>query len=83
MQQALYEMALATPVEPHIRASCARAWSDLQERKRVLDGKPLPGQLRPDMPDKYRRKHGVNAQGKPVTLLSTLPADPPPAEGAQ
>ena len=56
MQQALYEMALASQVEPAVRASCARAWSDLQERKRVLDGKPLPGQLRPDLDQKKSKR---------------------------
>ena|SRR5688572_16614371 len=48
MQETLFELTQDSSVQPHIRAACARAWSDLQERKRVLDGKPLPGQLRPD-----------------------------------
>jgi hypothetical protein len=49
MQQTLFELTQDKSVMPHIRAACARAWSDLQERKRVLDGKPLPGILRPDL----------------------------------
>jgi len=30
-------------------ASLARAWSELEDRKRILRGIPLPGQLRPDL----------------------------------
>jgi len=29
-------------------ASCAVAWTRVQDAKRVIDGKPLPGNLRPD-----------------------------------
>jgi hypothetical protein len=78
MQQALYEMALEHAIEPAVRASCARAWSDLQERKRVLEGKPLPGQLRPDLDQKRARKR------KPSALIA-MPTDgdpPPPAQVA-
>ena len=56
MQQTLFELTQDAKVMPHIRAACARAWSDLQERKRVLDGKPLPGQLRPDLQQVKERK---------------------------
>jgi hypothetical protein len=29
------------------KASCARAWTDCEERIRILRGKPLPGALKP------------------------------------
>jgi hypothetical protein len=72
MQQTLFELTQDKSVMPHIRAACARAWSDLQERKRVLDGKPLPGQLRPDLAQVKERKR------KPSLLpLPEVPPLPP------
>ena len=56
MQRTLFDLTQDKTIPAHIRAACARAWSDLQERKRILDGKPLPGQLRPDLPPKRNRK---------------------------
>jgi hypothetical protein len=57
LQRAMANLGLDPAIPAHIRAQCVRAWSDLQERKRVMDGKPLPGQLRPDLDQvKQRRK---------------------------
>jgi hypothetical protein len=56
MQSTLFGLVQNLEVAPHIRAQCARAWSELQERKRVLDGKPLPGQLRPEPPPIKRKR---------------------------
>ena len=56
---------------PSARAQCARALETIEERLRILNGKPLPGQLRPDLDQKR------NARRKP-TLLASLPSDPPP-----
>lgn len=33
--------------EPKDVAACARAWDVMEERKRILRGKPLPGALKP------------------------------------
>jgi hypothetical protein len=49
MQASLLLSATDPNVQPHIRAQCARAWDVLEERLRIIDGKPLPGQLRPDL----------------------------------
>jgi hypothetical protein len=49
MQQTLFELVMSERVQPHIRAACARAWSELSERKRIIDGKPLPGSLNPGL----------------------------------
>lgn len=49
MQRVLLEKTLDPRTQPHIAAQCARAWKELQECKRIIDGKPLPGQLRPDL----------------------------------
>ncbi len=91
MQQALYELTLSPKVPPGIRAQCARAFCDLGERKRVIDGIPLPGQLRPDLPDFMRAsKRGktlslsaismLDARLRPVLELGN--SSQPAAEGA-
>ncbi len=36
-------------------ASMVRGWDILEERKRILRGRPLPGHLRPDLPASQRR----------------------------
>ena len=41
---------------PHIRAQCARAYDVLEERLRILNNKPLPGQLRPDLQQQKQSK---------------------------
>jgi hypothetical protein len=49
---ALQQLVLSKAKEPKMAgiplASLCRAWCDLEERKRILRNKPLPGQLRPD-----------------------------------
>ena len=55
LQRRMWRKAHDDSVAPHIQAACARVWRDLQETKRIMDGKPLPGQLRPDVPDKHRK----------------------------
>src|SRR4051794_19301911 len=47
MQDNLYNLALEPSVSATARAKCALAWERLEERKRVLRGKPLPGSLKP------------------------------------
>jgi hypothetical protein len=50
-------------------ASCARAWDVLEERKRILRGKPLPGQLRPDLEQRKNLR-----RRKPSSLIA-LPVE--------
>jgi hypothetical protein len=49
MQRFLVADALAPKTTPSARAQVARAWEVLEERKRILRGRPLPGSLRPEM----------------------------------
>lgn len=49
-----------------VRAGCVRAWDILEERKRILRGKPLPGHLRPDLPASQRKP------AKRVALLAEV-----------
>jgi hypothetical protein len=48
MQRVLVADALNPETTPAARAQVARAWEVLEERKRILRGRPLPGSLRPE-----------------------------------
>lgn len=54
MQRFLVADALNPDTTPAARAQVARAWEVLEERKRILRGRPLPGSLRPE---KAKPKH--------------------------
>jgi hypothetical protein len=49
LQRDMWKRSQDPKTPAHIAAQCARAWRDLQDMKRIMDGKPLPGQLRPDL----------------------------------
>jgi hypothetical protein len=48
MQHALVGDALAEDTTASARAQVARAWCELEERKRILRGRPLPGSFKPE-----------------------------------
>jgi predicted RNA-binding Zn ribbon-like protein len=75
MQHSLFDLVQDSTIPAHVRAACARAWSDLQERKRVVDGKPLPGQLRPELQALRELRRGRQSAHK--ALLAINPADLP------
>ena len=55
--QRVLEQTILDPETPaQSRASCAAAWTRIQEAKRIIDGKPLPGQLRPDLEQRNKGK---------------------------
>lgn len=71
MQQLLLVDIRNPKTPPHIRAQCVRAYDICEERLRILHGRPLPGQYRPDgnaLPFLERRKRKA-----PVAPLETLP----------
>lgn len=47
MQHLIYVQSTQTDLKPKDRAALAKAWDTLEERKRILRGKPLPGSLKP------------------------------------
>ena len=69
---------------------CARAFDVLEERLRILKGKPLPGQLRPDLrleqkpkriPPTFSSLEAIDVTETPKESLSLLPegrGTPPP-----
>lgn len=85
MQHVLYARTTDPNVPAHIQAQCARAWKDLQEAKRIIDGKPLPGQLRPDLQPKQSKAFGrprsisVLKPAQPVLAKPAMPLEPKPA----
>jgi hypothetical protein len=56
IQQRVFEESLKSGVKPSDLAQLARAWDCLEERKRILRGRPLPGSLKPEKP---RRNHAI------------------------
>ena len=63
-------------VDPEVRArigsalaSMVRGWDILEERKRILRGRPLPGHLRPDLPQSQRKPT------KRVALLASVASE--------
>lgn len=61
--------------KPHIRAQCVRAWDILEERKRILRGKPLPGQFRPEGDGFKRKPKGPSLLSMPdVAPLPQIPS---------
>ena len=54
MQDVLFLATIDANAELKDRAACARAWETLEERKRIMRGKPLPGSHRPE-PERKRK----------------------------
>ena len=47
MQSVLHKATVDDSTPAKDKAACARAWETLEERKRILRGRPLPGSLKP------------------------------------
>lgn len=56
MQDVLKARCLDMKTGPKEQSSCALAWERLEERKRILRGKPLPGSLRQEPVKSSRRR---------------------------
>ena len=48
IQNLLYEATKEPGIKKLELSSLARAWADIEERRRILLGKPLPGVLKPE-----------------------------------
>jgi hypothetical protein len=80
MQAVLLRCVLDPDTKPSDAAQCARAFDVLEERIRILRGKPLPGQLRPDLvPKPQRRLPTFTALDVIDVKESLLPEPPVPA----
>jgi len=73
IQQLIYEDIKQPDLKPSIRAGCARAWDVIEERCRILLGKPMPGQLRPDLvPRKPRARNGRRGPVAPESMSPVI-----------
>ena len=54
LQSVCYQAAIGETVKPADIAQLSRAWEVLEERKRILRNKPLPGSLKPETPKKTK-----------------------------
>lgn len=82
LQSLLYDSAHDPSVGKDTLARLALAWERLEERKRILKGKPLPGNLRPVEPKRKGRKTGISITGHVLELPERVqepPAEPPSA----
>lgn len=61
LQNIVFEAAKMEGAGGKNLASLARAWCDLEERRRILKGKPLPGTYRPEKPSKLDNSNPFNA----------------------
>jgi hypothetical protein len=57
MQLVLFRVVMDDATPPQGRALCARAWDVLEDRKRIIRGKPLPGAYRPENPRPKRKAY--------------------------
>lgn len=64
LQDLAFNLALGEEIDSKAFSGLARAWCDLEERRRVLTGKPLPGSYRPEK----KSKTGQN----PFTALKAM-----------
>jgi hypothetical protein len=58
LQQLVYDTAFSQQAKPAEIAQLARAWDVLEDRKRILKGRPLPGALKPETKKKTRNSVG-------------------------
>lgn len=72
-QKVIYSDLVSPLTEPKERCNLTRAWDILEERIRILRGKPLPGALKPE--SKSKRKPAAMHVLEPI-------AEPPAAQAA-
>ena len=84
LQRLIFERAHKPDIADRSLAILSVAYEKLSERRRILRGKPLPGQLRPDLIAEVKRKQKVSRQ--PLSIIddappATSPTTPPGAKG--
>lgn len=77
LQRVLASVVKDPKTENKDRASCARAWEVLEERKRILRNKPLPGAYKP----KAAKARVSDVSVSPIALPE--PAEPATTDDSQ
>jgi hypothetical protein len=62
IQERVFAESLKTITKPLEVAQLARAWVFLEDRKRILRGKPLPGSLKPEKPKQKRVSYSLQPE---------------------
>ena len=58
LQQRVFDEGIKPGVKPLELAQLARAWDCLEDRKRIIRGRPLPGSLKPEKQKQRRQDQG-------------------------
>jgi hypothetical protein len=74
LRDLLFHASKANDVEHGELARLAHAWNEVQERLRILRGRPLPGQLRPE-PTKPVRKSRSRLRPDPAVAEEVAQKD--------
>lgn len=74
MQAILLKDIRNAKTSPVQRAQCARAYDVLEERLRILNNKPLPGMLRPDIAQEREAKRAGKRKGPSLLPLPEVPS---------
>jgi hypothetical protein len=85
MQELLYQATKEPNVKKDDLARLALAWERLEERRRIMRGKPLPGALKPAGPKKRGPKGGITINGHVLELperVQEAPAESPSEQHA-
>ena len=75
LQRSVFNASLNENIKASDLASLARAWDILEDRKRILRGRPLPGSLKPVKKEKSKR------QASQTFLEPTVMPELPETEG--
>ncbi len=57
MQNVLLKLITKKSADPVVVPRAALAWERLEDRKRIIRGRPLPGSLKPVTPNKRKEKY--------------------------
>lgn len=83
-QAIIMQKATNPNVSGQTLAALIRAWDVLEERKRILRNRPLPGQLRPDLDPVQLAKAAKRAKARlPHDIGSTIEAEEAAHEGGE
>lgn len=74
IEQSLLKAILDPKTIASARASCAVAWTRVQDAKRILRNKPLPGQLRPELEQLRKARRSGSLIAVPVQVHQDPPA---------
>lgn len=83
MQDSLYRATKDPDCEKYDLARLALAWERLEERRRIMKGKPLPGALKPASPKKRGRPGGITVNGHVLELPDKVQEPPAKPESTE